>query len=244
MFIARHPGRVLVTAVVLVCVGLWVAFPPDDDGTRPDFLRQYLGEMIGSTMMVLMAMALLLSTRFRFLELLFGGLDKVYSAHKHIGIIAGLLLPVHFLVTPLVQDDIPPGRAPGYIAFAGFSILILLSLAPRLPVIRKLIRMRYGGWRITHKFMGIFFIMGTAHMMLVDPLVRTTVVPFAVLMMFIAIGIASYLYAELFAEFARRTAVYQVQGVNRLTPKVVEIVLQPVKKRLNFTAGQFAFVRF
>lgn len=244
MFIARHPGRVLVTAVVLVCVGLWVAFPPDDDGTRPDFLRQYLGEMIGSTMMVLMAMALLLSTRFRFLELLFGGLDKVYSAISTSASSRGCCCPSTFWSHRSFKMTYRRDEPPDILHLPDFSILILLSLAPRLPVIRKLIRMRYGGWRITHKFMGIFFIMGTAHMMLVDPLVRTTVVPFAVLMMFIAIGIASYLYAELFAEFARRTAVYQVQGVNRLTPKVVEIVLQPVKKRLNFTAGQFAFVRF
>ena len=204
MSIAKHPGRVLVTAIALGYVGLWIAFPPIDNGTRPDFVRQYLGELIGSTMMVLMASALLLSTRWRFLESLFGGLDEMYAVHRNLGIIASLLLPLHFLVIPL-KDNIPPGRAPGYIAFAGLLVLILLSLAPRLPVIRKVIRLRYRGWRISHKFIGIFFIMGTAHMLLVDTLVRTAVVPFTVLMIFIAAGIASYLYTELIAKFARRT---------------------------------------
>jgi len=243
MSIAKYPGKALIAFLVLGNIGLWVAFPPADDGTRPDFFRQYLGEMIGATMMLLMAVALLLSTRLRFLEPLFGGLDKVYAAHRNIGIIAGLPLPLHFLVVPLAEE-IPPGRAPGYIAFGGLLALILLSLAPRLPVVRKLIRIPYRGWRISHRFIGIFFIMGTAHMLLVDALVRTTVVPFAVLMAAIATGIASYVYTEFIAKFLRRKAVYQVREVNRLTPTAVEIVLQPVKKPLKFTAGQFAFVRF
>ncbi|MWC30215.1 ferredoxin reductase family protein [Paenibacillus sp. MMS18-CY102] len=243
--IRKNLGTVLITALPLLNVALWLVFPPIDDGSRLDYDRQYIGEIIASSMMLLMAFAFLLSTRLRFLESLFHGLDKMYAAHRHSGVAAFLLLILHFLVMLFIPDRITPGRVPGFIAFGGFVILILLTLAPRLPVVRKLIRIRYRGWRISHKFIGVFFIMGAAHTLLVDPLVRSTIVPFIVLMAAIVVGIVSYLYTELFARFVRRTAAYDVQEVNHLNKKAVEVVLkQAKKKQLNFKAGQFLFVRF
>lgn len=240
----RKLGSILVTVLPLINVVLWIVFPPFHDGSLSDYGRRYIGEIIGSTMMIMMSLSLLLATRLRFLEPFFNGLDKMYLVHRNAGATSTLLLILHFIIMPLVPGEVPPGRAPGYIAFGGLLILIMLSLAPRLPGIRKLIRMSYRQWRITHKFIGIFFVMGTAHTLLVDPLVLTTTVPFVVLMIAITIGIASYLYTELIARFARRTARYDVHEVNHLNDKVVEVVLLPVKKRLEFTAGQFLFVRF
>ncbi|KAA0564639.1 hypothetical protein F0342_10855 [Bacillus sp. CH30_1T] len=240
----RNLGNVLIAAIPLIYVVLWIMFPPIDNGTRSDYSSQYLGEIIGSTMMLMMALTLLLSTRFRFLEPLFGGLDKMYLAHRNAGVIVFLLLILHYIITPIDPSYVPPGRAPGYIAFFGFVILIILTIAPRLPVIRKFVRISYRRWRVSHKFIGIFFIMGTAHMFLVDSLVRTTLVPFIVLMSANVVGIASYLYTEFLATFTRRTATYQVKEVNHLNKKTVEVVLKPEKKQLNFKAGQFIFVRF
>src|SRR5438105_753381 len=45
--------------------------------------------------MVLMAFTLLLATRFRFLESLFGGLDRDYKAHALLGSLSFLLLMMH-----------------------------------------------------------------------------------------------------------------------------------------------------
>ncbi|WP_373316000.1 ferric reductase-like transmembrane domain-containing protein [Cohnella xylanilytica] len=90
--------------------------------------------------MILMAFALLLATRSRVLERFFGGLDRMYALHRQAGTWIFLLLLLHFLVMPLNPDQVPPGRAPGYIAFGGFILLILLSLAPRIPIIRRIVR--------------------------------------------------------------------------------------------------------
>jgi predicted ferric reductase len=240
----RHMGIGVIVVIPLIYIGLWSVFPPIDDGSRPDFNRQYLGELIGSIMMILMAFSLLLATRIRMFEPFFGGLDKMYLAHRYAGVIAFLLLLLHYFVTPLAPDYVPPGRAPGYIALFGIVILVLMSIAPRLPLIRNFVRISYRRWRISHKFIGIFFIMGTAHLLLVDSLVRTTLVPFIVLVFAVMVGIASYLYTELIAKFVRRTGTYQVKAVNHLNKKTVEVVLKPEKKQLNFKAGQFIFVRF
>ncbi|MGM0867593.1 MAG: ferredoxin reductase family protein [Bacillota bacterium] len=240
----RHFGNILIAVIPFINIALWIVFPPIDDGTRSNYFSQYLGEIIGSTMMLMMAITLLLSTRFRFIEPLFGGLDKMYLSHRNAGVTAFLLLILHYLITPIAPSYVPPGRAPGYIAFFGFVILIIITLAPRLPVIRKFVKISYRRWRVSHKFIGIFFIMGTAHVLLVDSLVLTTLVPFIVLMFAIVVGIVSYLYTELLAKFARRTASYKVKEINHLNKKTVEVVLKPEKKQLNFKAGQFIFVRF
>jgi Predicted ferric reductase len=244
MFNGRSLGSVLAAALPFAFIGLWFVFPPEDDGTRNEYFRQYAGEIIGSTMMVFMTLSLLLATRLRFLERLFLGLDKMYEVHRHAGMISLALLILHFIVIPLAPGEAPPGRAPGYIALGGFVIMTLIALAPRLPGLRRLIRIGYGKWRISHKFIGIFFIMGTAHMLLVDTLIRTSPVLFSTLLVAIGTGIASYLYAELIAPLTRRRTAYRVLNVNRLNAKVAEVVLQPMKKRLPYRAGQFLFIRF
>ncbi|WP_308637201.1 ferredoxin reductase family protein [Paenibacillus silvisoli] len=233
---------ILLLPLINACA--WLAFPPVDHGDRPDFALRYMGEIVGSTMMIMMAFTLVLATRWRVLERLFGGLDQMYAVHRNAGTLVFLLLFAHMLVMPLQPGQVPPGRAPGYIAFGGFVILILLSLAPRLPVIRRIVRIGYRSWRISHRFIGIFFIIGTAHAFLVDPLVTTTIVPFVLLMIGIVSGIVSYLYTELLARFVRRRAGYKVRQVRRLGTSAVEVVLAPERRKLTFKAGQFLFIRF
>ncbi|MBP3966023.1 ferric reductase-like transmembrane domain-containing protein [Paenibacillus lignilyticus] len=239
-----QPRHFFVFLLPLVNAAVWIAFPPVDHGLQPSFSERYLGEVIGSTMMIMMAFTLLLATRIRVLERLLGGLDKLYVVHRNAGIFVFLLLFLHLLVMPLNPNEVPPGRAPGYIAFGGFVLLILLSLAPRIPGVRRVVRIGYRGWRIWHRFIGVFFIIGTAHSLLVDPLVRTTTVPFTLLMIAIVVGITSYLYTELIARFVRRRAGYKVREVRQLSAGAVEVTLVPEKKRLSFEAGQFLFIRF
>jgi predicted ferric reductase len=86
--------------------------------------------------------------------------------------------------------------------------------------------------------------LGFVHMMLVDPLVRTTTIPFVALVLAFAVGTASYLYTTMLARFVRRTSPYVVETVRRLNGTTVEVVLQPRKKKLAFAAGQFLFVKF
>jgi predicted ferric reductase len=66
---------VIVLACILTIV-VWLVFPPEYDG-RANFARQYAGEIIGSINIVLMSFALFLSTRPKWAEPYFGGLDKM-----------------------------------------------------------------------------------------------------------------------------------------------------------------------
>jgi hypothetical protein len=50
----RKLGNYAIIALVILNVAVWLVFPPVNDG-RPNFLRQYAGEIIGSNNIILMA---------------------------------------------------------------------------------------------------------------------------------------------------------------------------------------------
>jgi len=265
----KWSGNLALLLLALGNVALWLVFTPVDDGTRAEYGRQMPGEIISSTAMAVMAFALFLSTRPKFLESFFGGLDKMYVAHKNAGLAALLLVVAHFLVVPIGGDDSAPAEIPasfftdflidafgmhpfleqlgetlGLIAIAGLIVLVLLTVAPRLPLIGGFTRFSYNKWRWTHKLIGLFFIIGFFHAISVDSLVLTEPVLLSVLIAVTAVGAASYLYAELLSPFLTRRFSFEVESVERLNGTTREVTLRPTGRRPDFRAGQFAFVSF
>ncbi|MBV8672797.1 MAG: hypothetical protein JOZ33_05135, partial [Acidobacteriaceae bacterium] len=92
----KNAGNIVLVGLVLLNVLLWVIFGPHNDGSRPNFNRQLIAEIIASTAVVLLACALFLSTRLRSLEAYFGGLDQMYQTHKKAAMLAIFLLIFHF----------------------------------------------------------------------------------------------------------------------------------------------------
>jgi DMSO/TMAO reductase YedYZ heme-binding membrane subunit len=158
---SRRPWPRWVLLVPVVNLLAWVLLTPTDDG-RSAFVRQVVAEMLGTTAVVLFAIALLLSTRARFLEPLFGGLDKMYRVHKETSVVGFLLLLAHVGLVPWRLE--PGGGVPaGLIAFAGLLVLVVLTLGPRMRVTRKWVTLGYRTWKRTHRLIGVFFIFSCAH---------------------------------------------------------------------------------
>jgi predicted ferric reductase len=74
-------GNIIFILLALLTVVVWLVFPPINDG-REDFVRTYAGEVLGSLLVVLMSFSLFLSTRPRWAEPYFGGMDKMYITHR------------------------------------------------------------------------------------------------------------------------------------------------------------------
>ena len=263
-------GNIAIIALMSANIALWLIFTPANDGTHSGYARQMPAEILSSTGMVLMAAALFLSTRPRYLESFFGGLDKMYQSHKNAALAAVLLVVAHFLVMPLGgEDDAEPGVIPmtffveflmdtfgqapflevlgetlGLVAFAGFLVLTLLTVAPRLPLIGTFIRFSYSKWVWTHKLIGLFFIVGFFHALTVDSLILTEPVLLGCLVAAAAVGTVSYLYTEVLSIFLKRRHAFTVDSARKLNGTTTEITLKPRGERPSFTAGQFAFVSF
>ena len=102
--------------------------------------RQLPAEIISSTAMVLMAVALFISTRPRYLESFFGGLDKMYQSHKKAALASLLLIVAHFLVMPLGGSVSDAEEAAGFVEERRLSPVLefLVEVFGISPVLRMM----------------------------------------------------------------------------------------------------------
>ncbi len=239
----RNIGNLTIIGLVILNVIVWLAFPPVNDG-RPNFLRQYAGEIIGSTNIILMACSLFLSTRPKWAEKYFGGLDKMYLTHRYIGTAVLLLVFVHVLTVPITTTGWQLGNYLAVIAFTGIVSIVLVSLAPRIPFLNRLTGGDYNDWKKLKRWIGIFFILAFIHSLTIgNPLHALIAITWV--QIFFIIGTVSYLYTEIFGGFFKKYAPYTVAAVKHPNMSTTEVTLRPkngaIKKQ---RAGQFLFVHF
>jgi len=236
-------GNGVIILLVLLTIGVWLVFPPVNDG-REKFVRQYAGEIIGSINIVLMACSLFISTRPKWAEPFFGGLDKMYVTHRHTSTAALLLIFVHVLTVPISLSGWKLGNYLAVVAFTGIVSIALVSLAPRMPYLNKITGGTYEGWKNLKKYIGIFFIFAFIHSLTIGkPLDAFIAINYV--QIFFIIGAVSYLYTELLGGFFKKYLPYRVEAVNHPNGSTTEVVLRakqdPIPRQ---RAGQFLFVRF
>ncbi|MDL1909390.1 hypothetical protein FBQ81_01665 [Chloroflexi bacterium CFX6] len=239
----RNIGNLFIVACVLLTVAVWLVFPPVYDG-REHFERAYAGEIIGSVNIVLMSFALFLSTRPKWAEPYFGGLDRMYVTHRRVATTAFLLIFVHVLTVPITLSGWALGNYLAVIAFTGIVSIILVSLAPRIAFLNKLTGGTYDGWKNLKKYIGVFFIVAFIHALTV-PRPLDAFIAINWVQAFFILGSVSYLYTELFGRFFKKHLPYSVEAVNHPNKSTTEVILRPKRDSIpRHRAGQFLFVRF
>jgi len=200
--------------------------------------KHLAGEIFSSWVVTVFAANFLMATRAKWVENIFGGLDKMYMIHRRAAIIAVVLLLLHFIVVP--RDPVYTiGKPMGFYALVLILIGVILSAA---PVFKR--KIKYHKWLNIHKLMGLFYVLGIAHSLKVPtltselPIVRTYVYGMAF------IGIISWFYRAFLYNIFNKKYSYTVASIKRFENDVIEILLKPVNKKLSFEAGQFAFVAY
>src|SRR6478735_3863974 len=194
------------------------------------------------------AINLMLGARLRFVERLFGGLDRMYRVHRQNGQIAFALLAMHaFLifagrVTVSVSSgfDLVTPRA-GRVVFVGFVALTIMGVA---LVLTLFVRLGQEVFVYVQRTFGFVFLLATYHVFATNgakalsPTLKWYMAALA------TAGIASFVYRSLLHNVLVRRKRYTVTAVNRLDDFVTEIVMEPKGKPLAYRAGQFVFVSF
>jgi len=238
----RNLGNYAIAGLILVNILLWVTFGPRE-GESTNFPLQVFAEMLSSSAMILWACGLVLSNKPRALEPYFGGLDRMYVTHKTINTLALLTILVHLLIVPNSENQ-GPGVWIGWLVFPSLLITVLISIAPRVPVINSFTAFTYDKWKKVHRYMGVLFILGAVHMLMTEPLILHAPVVFAYVETIIVIGALAYLYKQFLWEKRRPRLDYTVKNVRRLNGAVAEVTLRPKDSRLAHRAGQFMYVHF
>lgn len=210
----------------------------------------FFGKLFGIIGMSLFATSLILSARYRFLENIFFGLNKVYERHGQIGKIAFYLMLLHpFFIFysyfgnfdfKQFLNFIKPGPNNFAIGLGTIGLILIIILISLTIYFRP----KYHIWKKTHKFMGLAFFFGGLHAFLV-PSDIANFLPLKIYMLTLSgVAIFSYLYHTVLGFVTTKKYKYIVSEVLDLGENIIEVKLKPVKDKIDFISGQFAFISF
>ena len=226
-----------VTLIVVMSVGVTLLAIPW--GTW--WTLATLSLVSGVSALALMATAAILAARWSVVEGLFGGLDRVYDAHKWLGIWALSLASVHLLFKagdPLWEANailsLPPfwTRLVRQASFAALVSIVILALNRNIP---------YNVWRWWHRLSGPIFLIVIAHWLSIKSPVELSSPAGWWLAGLSALAVIAAAYKLLLYPLLARHGHYRIIRVSR-GPAAAEIELEPVGHRAPFKAGQFGFL--
>jgi len=162
------------------------------------------------------------------IEKYFGGLDKLCHNHHTIGKLAFFALLIYPVVLAVrwLPDNIAktfwyllPVHSKleinlGSWALIGLCVLLLFTLVIKLP---------YDKWKITHKFMGLLFVLGIAHVFGVagfyeeNPLLSIYFIIISIL------AVAAFMYKAIFRKWAAKKHPFTVVKIDKLDERTMEI---------------------
>jgi predicted ferric reductase len=241
------------TAPIVIAVGITLALWLVSKWYYQDWFvnpYKYIAKAASLSATVLMGCCLVLSTRWRFVERFFGGLDKVYQVHKRIGRCAFFLILLHpvFLAVDRLPDVpaflqamfflIPEGsrylwgQNVGVMALLSFAALIALTLWVKIP---------YHRWKRTHEYFGLVFFLVSVHIFLVNADVARY--PCLTIWIYALLGLAlfSFVYIRfLYHRWGPRFD-YYISGIEPVGD-ILEVTFAPQDKKMDFRPGQFVYL--
>lgn len=248
---AGRPALLLPVIAALECILLLLWLTADSWNGRTTDGAQILGTISsfsGLTGLLLFSVTVVLSGRFRLVESVIGGLDKVYRAHHMLGALAFAFILVHpaFLAWKLAQISLeraahlfgPTTRWP---LLAGQ--LALTAMIPAL-VVTLYFTVRHQTLVALQRMLGVAMIPVAYHSIFTGgDSVRS--LPLRVYIAFLcALGFAALIKHSLFGRRLDRHRSYVVTSVRHVAPELAELRLAPTGSALKFVPGQFAYLRF
>ena len=244
-----HRGSALLVALCAVPVALWLGAAPLDtrvDGRYATLTSIAVALALAGT--AAFALNLVLGARLRLVETLFGGLDRMYDAHRATGKIAFSLLLGHVVLIiasratvsgSLALDLLGPGA--GWTVFAGVLAFSAMTVAIALTLF---VRLGHEVFVYVQRSFGLAFLVATYHVFTTSGAKDDSTALRLYMVVLATLGIAAFAYRSVLGNVLVRRRSYRVTGVHRLDEYVTEIVMEPVGKPLSYSPGQFVFVSF
>jgi predicted ferric reductase len=242
-------GPFVLAFLYLVPLVLWAATAPLD--TRFDGRFQTLTSialLLAYAGTAAFALNLVLGARVRAEETLFGGLDRMYRAHRVNGELAFALLLGHVVLilasratisTETALDLLVPGA--GWIVFAGVLAFTGLTVA---IIVTLFVRVNHELFVYVQRSFGVVFLGATYHVFTSSGPRSDSRALNLYLAALASLGIAAFVYRSVLGSLLVRRRRYRVVRVNRLDECVTEFELEHLDKPLVFAPGQFVFVCF
>ncbi len=247
----RTLGWIVLLALSLIPIYLLFAFgPAGNELSDYSSVTHTLGEVFGLVGMTMFALTFVLSTRIKWIEDVFGGLDKVYLAHGILGGTALIVILAHpiFLVLKFIPSDFVTAAMyllPSSFWSVNFGIIALLGMVILIGI-TLFSKMKYHRWKFTHEFLGLIFLFAVFHIFLVrgvaskDNIFNGYYIYSAIVSI---IGLSAFSYSLFLKNRMIKNAVYNIEKIYN-EKDVFEIIITPEHKPISYQSGQFVFVRF
>ncbi|MEK7165684.1 MAG: ferric reductase-like transmembrane domain-containing protein, partial [Patescibacteria group bacterium] len=240
----KYRGIFIIACILLITLFLFIL-------AKPRFLEIVqaapllsLSQSMALLGTVLFSLSFVLSSRFPFLENLFGGFDKVMKTHQIISALSVIGLLEHpFLlifsrlpnISLILQYIVPSQELPltlGIFALNSLIGLILVTLFVDLP---------YHVWKKTHEFMSVPLIFGILHTISISSDVSRYMPLKIWIYALLGLGSFAFIYRRYLYKFIGPRSTYIISQVNR-TGDIVELLMIPKIKPLEIQPGQFVFM--
>jgi predicted ferric reductase len=246
----KQKGLLIILSSIVITLGLWLGSKWFyNDWSLESY--KYFSKTTALTATILFS-CMTLSARFQKIETWFGGLDKVYTAHKWLGIGGFLLILLHPIF--LAFNNLPNiYKFITYFGLREFSTLynagFNLGLAATALLVSLLMMIQnnkipYHIWKKLHEYMNLFYFIVILHILLVTadiskyPLLAIWMYSWFIFSTFCGIY-TKYLYPYIGPRFE-----YKIKVIEKFED-MVEVTMTPSsQKALQHKPGQFAYVKF
>jgi predicted ferric reductase len=242
-------GPSVMLVIYVLPLLLWAGSAPlDTRFTDTSITLTSLAVLFGLAGVSGFAMNLILGARLRFVETLFGGLERMYKAHRINGRAAFLLVLSHGILMIAGRASISADAAidlftpdAGWTTFLGPVALLLMAIA---IVLTLYVRLGHEVFVYVQRTFGVIFLIASFHVFTTPGAKATSRALTFYMAALAAAGIAAWGYRSLFGNLLVRRHRYRVLLVIRRDESVTDIVMTPEGKPLRYTPGQFVFVNF
>jgi predicted ferric reductase len=245
----RSRGWITLAVLGLAPVLFWVpARPLAERFATPASTLHSLANIAALVGTAAFALALVLGSRLGVVERLFAGLDRMYRAHRALGLLAVSLVVLHALLLVLSRAQSSSRSAWSlFTPAAGWRIFVgVVALAGLLTglTVTLLAHLRHETFVWVQRSLGVVFLLASVHVFVV-PGTKASSRPLTIYLgLLTVLALAAYARRSLLGRLLIRRHRYRVAGVYRLAEDAVEIVLAREGDGLRFQPGQFVFVRF
>lgn len=245
MNIKNNTGWLTIFALLITGTALWLLSKPASFAFLDNPFK-YLGQLAGILGTILISTEYILATRAKVFDKIFGGLDKAYVAHHLLGATGFVLIIFHPLFMVFNSSSIINGLSiyflPGGIFSYNLGMFALYTYAALL-FLTLYAKLSYETWRKTHTFMGVPLLIAAYHILTIGSDIENYLPLKIFIFTLVLIAIGSYIYKRFLYERFSRKYEYKIHEVKQLG-EIIEIFLKPAGQSMQFTPGQFAFIRF
>jgi predicted ferric reductase len=242
-------GWTVMIATYLVTIWLWLSYMGWGDRVgNTTLVLVNIGRISGLLGMVMFSQSIILSTRVKWMEKFFGGMDKIYIAHHMIGGVSFILLLIHPLALALSYlPDIKaaanflipePSNWPVYFGIS--SLMFMMAFL----VVTFFVKLPYQLWKQTHKFLGVAFFIGGIHSFFIPSDISNYQPLYIFMAIIVGMGLICWIYRTVLGAIMVKKHRYEIIKTEKLNNSVMAVTMKPTGLPLKYKPGQFVYVSF